>query len=57
MSSGEHEDEGGFEPDVEIEGDDDAGFAGGGGPSAELPEHPGPDEEELHRPDTDHGEL
>jgi hypothetical protein len=58
VTSSEHDDETGFEPEIEIAGDeDDAGFVGGGGPAGTLPEHPGPDEEELHRPDTDHGEL
>ncbi|HVM16067.1 MAG TPA: hypothetical protein VM290_00605 [Gaiellaceae bacterium] len=37
--------------------DEDAGFVGGGGPPGTMPDRPGPGEEDLHRPDTDHGEL
>jgi hypothetical protein len=38
------------------EQDDDAGLVGGGGPAGTLPEQPGPADEDLHRPDTDHRE-
>jgi hypothetical protein len=37
--------------------DDDTGLVGGGGPAATLDELPGPEDEDVHRPDTDHGEL
>ena len=47
------------EPDVEREdgADEDAGLVGGGGPAGTIPEQQGPGDEDLHRPDTDHGEL
>jgi hypothetical protein len=45
-----------LERDAQLD-DEDAGLVGGGGPAETLPEMPGPDDEELHRPDTDHGEL
>jgi hypothetical protein len=37
--------------------DGDAGLVGGGGPAATIDELPGPDDEDAHRADTDHGEL
>jgi len=45
------------EPEEHTEEDEDAGLIGGGGPAATLPEYEDPDDEERHRPDTDHGEL
>ena len=37
--------------------EDDTGLVGGGGPAATIDELPGPDDEDSHRADTDHGEL
>jgi hypothetical protein len=37
--------------------EDDPGLVGGGGPAATIDELPGPEDEDVHRPDTDHGEL
>jgi hypothetical protein len=37
--------------------DEDTGLVGGGGPAATIDELPGPDDEDVHRADTDHGEL
>ena len=37
--------------------DDETGLVGGGGPAATIDELPGPDDEDVHRADTDHGEL
>ena len=37
--------------------EEDPGLVGGGGPAATIDELPGPEDEDLHRPDTDHGEL
>jgi hypothetical protein len=37
--------------------EDDSGLVGGGGPAATIDELPGPDDEDAHRADTDHGEL
>jgi hypothetical protein len=38
------------------EDEEDVGLAGGGGPAGTLPDRPGPADEDLHRPDTDHRE-
>ena len=45
------------ERDESAEEDDDTGLLGGGGPAATIDELAGPDDEELHRADTDQGEL
>jgi hypothetical protein len=37
--------------------DDDPGLVGGGGPAATIDDLPGPEDEDVHRADTDHGEL
>ena len=37
--------------------DEESGLVGGGGPAATIDELPGPDDEDAHRADTDHGEL
>jgi hypothetical protein len=37
--------------------DEDTGLVGGGGPAATIDELPGPDDEDAHRADGDHGEL
>lgn len=41
----------------EVSDDDDTGLVGGGGPAATIDELPGPEDEDLHRADTDHDEL
>jgi hypothetical protein len=46
------------ERDEQTEPDeDDAGVLGGGGPAATIDELPGPEDEDAHLEDTEHGEF
>jgi hypothetical protein len=37
--------------------EDDPGLVGGGGPAAAMDDLPGPDDEDRHLEDTEHGEV